>query len=154
MFLYIQEKMFLNMSNNHIRIKRSKVTWERTDRQDQGWAYRGTSLIRNRHPLRPHSRTVPGAQGGVAGSYARGTPVLRTRDPKPRPETPTPNPRRRWRRVGGPRQVGEGFLPRPDPGLGPTEGPMWGHPMPVLGALSPFLEPFCGHLSPKLDKVS
>ena len=26
--------------------------------------------------------------------------------------------------------------------------------MPVLGALSPFLEPFCGHLSPKLDKVS
>ena len=35
-----------------------------------------------------------------------------------------------------------------------TEGPMWGHPMPVLGALSPFLEPFCGHLSPKLDKVS
>ena len=34
-----------------------------------------------------------------------------------------------------------------------TEGPMWGHPMPVLGALSPFLEPFCGHLSPKLDKV-
>ena len=35
-----------------------------------------------------------------------------------------------------------------------TEGRMWGHPMPVLGALSPFLEPFCGHLSPKLDKVS
>ena len=35
-----------------------------------------------------------------------------------------------------------------------TEGPMWGHPMPVLGALGPFLEPFCGHLSPKLDKVS
>jgi len=35
-----------------------------------------------------------------------------------------------------------------------TEGPMWGHPMPVLGALSPFLEPFCGHLSPKLDNVS
>jgi len=35
-----------------------------------------------------------------------------------------------------------------------TEDPMWGHPMPVLGALSPFLEPFCGHLSPKLDKVS
>ena len=31
---------------------------------------------------------------------------------------------------------------------------MWGHPMPVLGALSPFLEPFCGHVSPKLDKVS
>ena len=23
---------------------------------------------------------------------------------------------------------------------------MWGHPMPVLGALSPFLEPFCWHL--------
>ena len=35
-----------------------------------------------------------------------------------------------------------------------TEGPMWGHPMPVLGALSSFLEPFGGHLSPKLDKVS
>ena len=36
----------------------------------------------------------------------------------------------------------------------PTEGPMWGHPMPVLGALSPLLEPFCGHLSPKIDKFS
>ena len=36
----------------------------------------------------------------------------------------------------------------------PTEGPMWGHPMPVLGALIPFLEPFCVHLSPKIDKVS
>ena len=35
-----------------------------------------------------------------------------------------------------------------------TEGPMWGHPMLVLGALCSFLEPFCGHLSPKLDKVS
>ena len=34
-----------------------------------------------------------------------------------------------------------------------TYGPMWGHPMPGLGALSPFLEPFLGHLSPKLDKV-
>ena len=30
-----------------------------------------------------------------------------------------------------------------------TEGPSWGHPMPVLGALCPFLEPFCGQLSPK-----
>jgi hypothetical protein len=35
-----------------------------------------------------------------------------------------------------------------------TEGPLWGHPMPVLGALSPLLEPFYGHLSPKIDKVS
>jgi hypothetical protein len=35
-----------------------------------------------------------------------------------------------------------------------TEGPVWGHPMPVLGALSPFLEPLCEHLSRKLDKVS
>ena len=36
----------------------------------------------------------------------------------------------------------------------PTEGPTWGHPMLVLGAICSFLEPFCGHLSPKLDKVS
>ena len=28
----------------------------------------------------------------------------------------------------------------------PTQTPMWGHPMPVLGALSPFLEPFRGRL--------
>ena len=34
-----------------------------------------------------------------------------------------------------------------------TKGPMWGHPMPVLGALSPFLEPFHGHLSPKVDEI-
>jgi len=34
------------------------------------------------------------------------------------------------------------------------EGPMWGHPMLVLGALFSLLEPFCGHLSPKIDKVS
>jgi len=31
---------------------------------------------------------------------------------------------------------------------------MWGHPMLVLGALCSLLEPFCGHLSPKIDKVS
>ena len=31
---------------------------------------------------------------------------------------------------------------------------MWGHPMLVLGALCSFLEPFRGHLSPKIDKVS
>ena len=31
---------------------------------------------------------------------------------------------------------------------------MWGHPMLVLGALCSFLEPFCGHSSPKIDKVS
>jgi hypothetical protein len=35
-----------------------------------------------------------------------------------------------------------------------TKGPMWGHPMLVLGALCPFLESICGHLSPKIDKVS
>ena len=37
--------------------------------------------------------------------------------------------------------------------VGSTEDPMWGHPMPVLGALSPFLEPFRGHLSPKVDEI-
>ena len=30
---------------------------------------------------------------------------------------------------------------------------MWGYPVPVLGAISPFLEPFRGYLSPKVDKV-
>ena len=31
---------------------------------------------------------------------------------------------------------------------------MWGYPRFVLGAIGSFLEPFCGHLSPKIDKVS
>ena len=35
-----------------------------------------------------------------------------------------------------------------------TKGPMWGHPVPVLGAISPFLEPFRGRLSPNIDNVS
>ena len=30
---------------------------------------------------------------------------------------------------------------------------MWGHPVPVLGAISPFLEPFRGRLSPNIDNV-
>ena len=34
-----------------------------------------------------------------------------------------------------------------------TEGPLWGHPRPVLGATDPYLEPFCGHLSPKIDEI-
>ena len=34
-----------------------------------------------------------------------------------------------------------------------TEGPSWWYPVPGLGAVSPFLEPFCGHLSPKVDKI-
>ena len=35
-----------------------------------------------------------------------------------------------------------------------TEGPSWGYSKVVLGAIRSFLEPFCGHLSPKIDKVS
>ena len=38
----------------------------------------GTSLIRNRHPVGPYSRTMPdsyGAPRGGAISYERGTPV-------------------------------------------------------------------------------
>ena len=35
----------------------------------------------------------------------------------------------------------------------PTKGPMWGYPRCGLGAVGAVLEPFCGHLSPKLDKV-
>ena len=35
-----------------------------------------------------------------------------------------------------------------------TRGPSWGHPMVVLGTIRSFLEPFCGHLLPKIDKVS
>ena len=27
------------------------------------------------------------------------------------------------------------------------------NPVPVLGAFCPFLEPFCGHLSPKVDEI-
>ena len=34
-----------------------------------------------------------------------------------------------------------------------TEGPMRGHPRCGLGAVGAVLEPFCGHLSPKIDKV-
>ena len=35
-----------------------------------------------------------------------------------------------------------------------TRGPSWGHPMVVLGTIRSYLEPLCGHLSPKNDKVS
>ena len=35
-----------------------------------------------------------------------------------------------------------------------TEGSSWGHPRCGLGAIGAVLEPFCGHLSPKIDKVS
>ena len=31
---------------------------------------------------------------------------------------------------------------------------MWGHPVPVLGAISPFVEPFRGRLSPNIDNVT
>jgi hypothetical protein len=30
---------------------------------------------------------------------------------------------------------------------------MWGYPRLVLGALGSFLEPFCGHVLPKVDKI-
>ena len=33
-----------------------------------------------------------------------------------------------------------------------TEGPSWGHPVLVLGAVSLFSEPFCGKLLSKVDK--
>ena len=36
----------------------------------------------------------------------------------------------------------------------PTKGPMWLYPVPVLGAISPFLGPFRGRLSPNIDNVS
>ena len=35
-----------------------------------------------------------------------------------------------------------------------TKGRMWGYPRFVLGAIGSFLEPFYGHLSPKIDKVA
>ena len=35
----------------------------------------------------------------------------------------------------------------------PTKGPMWGYPRLVLGALGSFLEPFFGHVLPKVDKI-
>ena len=34
----------------------------------------------------------------------------------------------------------------------PTEGPSWGYPVLVLGAVSFFLEPFCGKSLSKIDK--
>ena len=33
-----------------------------------------------------------------------------------------------------------------------TEDPLWGYPVPALGAVSPFLEPFCDELLSKVDK--
>ena len=36
----------------------------------------------------------------------------------------------------------------------PTRGPSWVHPTVVLGTIRSFLEPFCGHFLPKIDKVS
>ena len=35
-----------------------------------------------------------------------------------------------------------------------TRGPSWGHSIVVLGTMRSFLEPFSGHLSPTIDKVS
>ena len=35
-----------------------------------------------------------------------------------------------------------------------TRGPSWGHPRVVLRTIGSFLEPFCWHLSPNIDKVS
>ena len=35
-----------------------------------------------------------------------------------------------------------------------TQTPMWGYPVPVLGAISPFLEPFRGRLLPNIDNAS
>jgi hypothetical protein len=35
----------------------------------------------------------------------------------------------------------------------PTKGRSWGYPVPGLGTVSPFLDPFCGHLSPKGDEI-
>ena len=35
-----------------------------------------------------------------------------------------------------------------------TQSPMWGYPVLVLGAISSFLEPFRGRLSPNIDNVS
>ena len=46
--------------------------------------------------------------------------------------------------------------PNPEPALCPvvsTRGPSWGHPMLVLGAPGSFLEPFCGYVLPKVDKL-
>ena len=34
-----------------------------------------------------------------------------------------------------------------------TKGPMWGYPRCGLGAVGAVLQPFCGHLSPKFDRV-
>ena len=44
--------------------------------------------------------------------------------------------------------------PRPESGPGSTRDPSWGHPRCGLGAVGAVLEPFCGHLSPNIDKVS
>ena len=35
-----------------------------------------------------------------------------------------------------------------------TQGPSRGHPRVVLETIGSFLEPFCGHISPNIDKVS
>ena len=35
-----------------------------------------------------------------------------------------------------------------------TRGPSWKHLLVVLGAILSFLEPFCGHLLPKVDEFS
>ena len=48
----------------------------------------------------------------------------------------------------------EGYKRTRGSGRCSTEGPSWRDPKPVLGALSPFLEPFCGYLSPRVDKIN
>ena len=38
-------------------------------------------------------------------------------------------------------------------GSNSIEGPSWGYPVLVLGAISSFLEPFRGSVSPKVDEI-
>ena len=49
--------------------------------------------------------------------------------------------------------VNDAGVPPPPPPQVSTKGPMWWYPRLVLGALGSFLEPFCGHLLPKVDRL-
>ena len=122
----------------------------------------------------------PGAQASNPKPQTRDS---RPQTPDPRPQTPDPRPQTQDPRLQTPDSPDPTIqnlnpkpktpnskrhtpipatVPRPEPRGGtsqrrtqalPTEGPWWGYPMLVLGAVCSCLEPFCGHLSPKVDKI-
>jgi len=90
------------------------------------------------------SQQMTNPEGGVSGVVRglRGQQMLT--------DTPGHLWRDKWTALSGPLSGFHHLAPEVQK---TTKGPMWGHPRPVLGAVDPFLEPFCGHLLLKVDRL-